>query len=129
MGRGLLSKLSAPSGSSGRITSVERSIVEHLQVLLNTRQGSSSALPDYGVPDFTDYLHNFPGGVHELQRAIQESIARHEPRLRNVIVKPVHLTDDGLNLLFEVSARLVDDRRRVLRFSTSVTRGGRVAVD
>lgn len=103
-------------------------MLEHLRVLLNCSEGSCSARPDLGLPDMTDHLHNFPAGAQSLQAALQGCIARNEPRLRNVTVRPVGLRPDQLILHFDVSARLAEGRSKVVRFDTHVTRGGRVRV-
>ena len=55
-------------------------------------------------------------------------VARYEPRLRNVSVRTVP-SDDPLMLTFEISGRLVGDRRRgVVRLRSEMTHGGRVTV-
>lgn len=129
MTRGLLDKL-AGSAASGRATRDDyASILEHLRVLLNTRHGDSASTPEFGIPDFTDCLHNLSSGLARLQTALQETIARYEPRLAQVTVRPVDMESDALVLHFEVSGRLVASAdRQVLRFATRVTRGGRVSV-
>ena len=37
-----------------------RSIQDHLQRILNTRQGSAPIAEDFGVPDFTNFMSDFP---------------------------------------------------------------------
>ena len=63
------------------------SITEHLQRLLNTRQGSVPILPDYGIPDFT----NLPGdtlteSAMEMRDIICRVLKQYEPRLADVQV-------------------------------------------
>jgi type VI secretion system protein len=111
-------------GSSA--ASLERAILEHLLVLLNTRHGSCSMDPGYGLPDLTDLAHNVPEGVPALQHMIVEAIQRYEPRLQAVSVRPVPLSPGSLSLSFEVRAELVAGGS--LRFETKVSRGGQVVV-
>jgi type VI secretion system protein len=129
MSRGLLSRLGSGATSGGHVSGgVHASITAHLRHLLNTRQGDSEAAPDYGVPDFTDYLHNFPGGLSDMQVAIQTAIEKYEPRLNQVSVKPVSLSPHALTLQFEVRARLAASPSDTATFATHVYRGGRVSI-
>ncbi len=120
--RGLLDRL----GTHRRIDVVE-SIGENLRVLLNTKTGSSATVPDFGITDFADIVHDVPGSVTKIQDSIRATIIAYEPRLRNVVVRFVP-GEDPLRLSFEVSARLADDKRRSVRFETSLEAGGRFAV-
>lgn len=120
--RGLLDRL----GSHRRLDIVE-SIGEHLRAILNARQGSAPAANDFGVIDFVEIVHDLPGSVSKVQDSIRDTIQRYEPRLRNVTVRFVP-SSDALRLSFEVTARLAEDKRRTVRFSTSLEAGGRFDV-
>ena len=54
-------------GESMRAIDETRSIMEHLQHLLNSREGLSPTNPDYGLPDLTDIVQRLPEGVQVLQ--------------------------------------------------------------
>ncbi len=127
-GRGLLSRLAAGGGEPPEETA---SILEHLRVLLNTRKGEAATVPGFGLVDFTDLFHAFPGAVNTLQASIRATILEFEPRLRNVTVR--HVVDpDPLVLRFEVTAQPAQRGPRapgLLRFETQVTVGGRFEVD
>lgn len=114
--RGLLSRLE----SGEREQDPVRSIVGNLQVLLNARVGSSLSAPEFGVIAFTDLVHELPHGLRSLQQAIRDSIARYEPRLKNVSVRFVP-GEDPLQLGFEVVARVGDTKRSLLRLHTRLT--------
>jgi type VI secretion system protein len=106
-----------------------RSIIGNLRALLNTRLGASYACDDFGVVDFVDLVHEFPGAANIIQRSIRDTISKYEPRLRNVRVRIVP-HEDPLVLSFEVSARLTSDKRRgLVRLRTQVSEGGRFSVD
>jgi type VI secretion system protein len=124
-GRGLLSRVATPAFE---VEEVE-SIVEHLRVLLNTRQGEAPSAPSYGVIDFSDVVHSMPGAAQALIRSIRATILEHEPRLKSVSVR--HVTEsDELQLRFEISAQLADGgASRMLRFATTVRPGGRFDVN
>ncbi|MBN8614238.1 MAG: type VI secretion system baseplate subunit TssE [Deltaproteobacteria bacterium] len=120
--RGLLDRL----GSQRRIDVVE-SIGANLRALLNARQGSAPTATDFGVIDFVEVVHDLPGAVTKVQESIRDTIQLYEPRLRNITVRFVP-GPDPLRLSFEVTARLADDKRRIVRFATSLEAGGRFDV-
>ena len=49
------------------VNRVTDSVLEHLQRILNTRQGNVPLADDYGVPDFTDLVLTFPGGLQDFE--------------------------------------------------------------
>ena len=105
-----------------------QSVLEHLQRMLNVRQGNAPALPRYGMPDFNDLATRFPEAIVELQRAIKTSIEYYEPRLRKVRIQHVPEDDDPLSVRFEITAQLItgeDDP--AVRFETAVDTSGRVS--
>ena len=121
--------------SSGRSTArdgdVETSVSQHLNRLLNTRQGSCLTCPDYGLVEVSEVLHDFPDAIGIVQRALKNTIQQYEPRLKNVQVRHVKIETPGeLTLQFEVTAQLqlADGRRQALRFSTAVDSSGNVKV-
>lgn len=120
--RGLLDRL----GKRRSIDPVE-SIAANLAVLLNAKTGSSATVPDFGMTDFTEIVHGLPVGITKLQDSIRATIQAYEPRLKNVVVRFVP-GEDPLRLSFEVSARLAEDKRRTVRFETSLEAGGHFAV-
>jgi type VI secretion system protein len=119
-GRGLLSRIASGAAPLDET----EAIVEHLRVLLNTRQGEAICAPTYGVVDFTDVVHSFPSSMQVLVKSIRATIMEHEPRLKNVNVRPVTGESD-LVLRFEISAQLVNQKGKTLRFATTVRPGGR----
>jgi type VI secretion system protein len=124
-GRGVLSRV---TGAGGAAVDTVESIVAHLRAVLNTRRGDSATVPDFGVLDFADVVHDFPAGVQRLARSIRATVAQYEPRLRNVNVRHV-VDEDALTLHFEITGQLADARStRTLRLATTVRAGGRVEV-
>jgi type VI secretion system protein len=130
MARGLLQRIERAAHGGAHAAGAQISILEHVQALLNTRQGSSQLDPLYGVPDITDVLHSLPGGMPVLRVMIEECIRRHEPRLANVRVTSLGKDETELHLRFEVQARVVDSQAGAgaIRFETEVSRAGRVRV-
>ena len=104
------------------------SIASHLAELLNARQGLSATAPGYGVVDFNDVVHTLPDGVRLLQQSIRSTILEHEPRLEHVRVRHVAVPD-SLVMHFEISGRLTDGSRAVVRLHTELRPGGLFVVE
>ncbi|MDH5546866.1 MAG: type VI secretion system baseplate subunit TssE [Gammaproteobacteria bacterium] len=103
------------------------SVHEHLNKMLNTRQGSVPALPDYGLPDFNDIARRFPDSVHELRREIHRCIGQYEPRLTNVIVEYIRDSENLLDLRFEIRADvLAGDKKSKIYFETTMHSSGQI---
>ena len=114
-------------GTERRDMDDARSIVEHLQVLLNSREGSSATNPGFGLPDLTDIVHMLPQGVHALQNAIRDVILRFEPRLAKVNVRFVP-SDDAFVLYFDIWGRRNDSEKTPFRVRTEMLPGNRFRV-
>jgi len=97
--------------------------LDHLKVLLNTCQGESVTVPDYGLMDFSDIVHELPHGIHKIQQSIRSVILKYEPRLKNVSVRYIP-DEEPLVLKFEVVARLNDESRSLVRLRTAMSSGG-----
>jgi type VI secretion system protein len=128
-GRGLLSRLESTGLRATRALDEHDSIIEHLRVLLNARRGSSPSCPEFGIPDFSDLVHQFPGAIQVLQRAIRETILTFEPRLRQVNVRHVP-SEDPLTLRYEITAQAGSIRggRGNFHLTTQMSPGGKVNV-
>jgi type VI secretion system protein len=95
----------------------DRSILSNLERLMNTRQGALAHLPDYGVPDLSDVYRDMPGSIAELQQAVEATIETYEPRLRRVRVEHQATDRYAMQLVFLVTAELLDGER--VRFKTT----------
>lgn len=105
------------------------SVLTHLRNMLNTRQGSVPALPDYGLPDFNDIAANFPDAIFELRRIIKQSIDNYEPRLSQVKVDYARDEDNPLSMRYEITAQLsLGDENANVWFETTLDSQGRVKV-
>lgn len=106
-----------------------RSVQEHLQRILNTRQGNVLIADDYGVPDFTELMSGYPESQRVIERAIRNTIERFEPRLQSVRVTLLGGEKDNLTLSFQISARLMlKDGRDAVTFDSVLDSGGRFTV-
>ncbi|MEM7434999.1 MAG: type VI secretion system baseplate subunit TssE [Myxococcota bacterium] len=114
-------------GSDEREVDEWQSIAEHLQTLLNSREGVSATTPDFGLPDLTDIVHMLPDGVHAIQDAIRDVLLKYEPRLAKVKVRFAP-SEDAFVLYFDVSARRSDGDKAPFRVRTSMHPGNRFRV-
>ncbi|HJZ87854.1 MAG TPA: type VI secretion system baseplate subunit TssE [Polyangia bacterium] len=132
--RTLLERLVDPRAEAQRTTRLDTealadSVLSHLYRMLNTQRGSALAAPDYGVPEFSEVIHNFPDAIMDLQRAMKACIERYEPRLRDVSIKYTPVEDDLLILRFEITARLaLEDSSRPVWFETTIDSSGKASV-
>ena len=104
------------------------SIIDHLQRILNTRQGNVLIADDYGVPDFLDFLQTYPDSVREIEESIRSAIDKYEPRLSGASVTFIPREDDDLTLRFQIIAFLALEGDRQILFETVVDTDGRVRV-
>jgi len=104
---------------------MRESVLLHLGKMLNSKHGHALAMPDYGLPDFSELVHGLPDTVGDMQRAIASSIERFEPRLTQVRVRFAPDSEDVFNLHFEISAKLVEGGAAIW-FETRVDDAGRI---
>ncbi len=95
------------------------SIKDNLAILLNTRRGSISHLPDYGLPDSTQVSLKDWDSVIDFGKKIEETVKKYEPRLTQVRVKPLERDTESLTefkLGFLLEARVVNEDTRFHAF-------------
>jgi type VI secretion system protein len=101
------------------------SVLDNIQRILNSRAGSLSHLPDYGLPDMGTVLQGLPASAHGLMNDIVRTLRRYEPRLTEVSIellpqsRPGHL-DYALEMLIKGGGRV--------SFGTTLGAEGRVVV-
>jgi len=107
---------------------ISDSVLEHLRRILNTRQGCVPIADDYGVPEFTEYLHLGAEAYRELEKVLRTTIQKYEPRLKGVRVSFIPEEEDrlALHLQFQVVAKLASDPRLQVQFQTSIDGNGQV---
>ncbi len=105
------------------------SVLVHLQRILNTRRGSVQIAEDYGLPDFTDIIHNYPESIRDLERSIRHMIQKYEPRLSQVRVSFIPQEEEMLSLSFKIVARLEMENEKVpVLFESQVDTSGKVRI-
>jgi len=104
------------------------SVVEHLQRILNTRQGNVPVADDYGVPDFVDFLQTYPDSVYQIEGSIRNAINSYEPRLSGTSVTFLPREDSDLTLRFQIIACLATEGGQQVLLETVVDADGRILV-
>lgn len=131
----LLERIVSLQGEVGRsrLTQSEaliQSIREHLQRILNTRQGSVPIDADFGVPDFTNLAGSFATGeTTQIIDSMTRMIARYEPRLKSPRIQVAEGTQEVLSLSFTLDGLVsIDDRDIPIHLATRVSSDGRVSL-
>jgi type VI secretion system protein len=104
---------------------------EHLIILLNTRQGSVSYLPDYGLPDLAEIYKGYPESLHVLGRAIKKTIDRYESRLMQVNVELTASSSAYFEASYTITGflDLPGQGRKGVSFRTVVGQNGRTDIE
>lgn len=131
--RTLLERIARPEENVSTINlqprKVADSVLSHLDKIMNTREGSCAANPDYGLPDFNDLVHRFPDAIYELRRAIKRCIEKFEPRLTRVKVSYAPDDNNPIHLRFEITANLViDGQISHVLYETTLDSDGRARI-
>lgn len=63
------------------------SVLDNLQRILNSRAGTLSHLPDYGLPDMGLILQGLPATAHDLMNTLANTLLKYEPRLAAVNIE------------------------------------------
>lgn len=102
------------------------SVVNHLKKILNTRQGNVPIADDYGIPDLTNFMQNYPDSLEDIEEGIRHSIQTYESRLANVEVTYIHQEEDVLCLRFQITAELKDGSGKSIKIETIVDSDGKI---
>ena len=124
MRQGFLARL----GTARTVGDRTQAIAEHLEIVLNAREGESATVPDFGLPDLTDLVRQIPEGVHQVENSIRDAILKFESRLDKVRVRFIP-SDDPFSLYFEIVARYKGEKNKTFRTRTELGPGGRFKVD
>jgi type VI secretion system protein len=102
------------------------SIMDHLNRMFNTREGSITHLTGYGLPDISEIYRKMPHGIEELKDAIKRTVEVYEPRLKKVKVVQHETEAKEFKLIFILSGELREGG--LVRFQTTFTSQGRSSI-
>ncbi|AOT10931.1 MULTISPECIES: type VI secretion system baseplate subunit TssE [Pseudoalteromonas] len=103
------------------------SVCEHLTQLLNARRGVLGHLEDYGLPDVEDIYEGLPYSQHTLANEVKKTIEKYEPRIANIVVRPVEIKEHNCVIRFDIRAELKSGE--IIRLNTRFASGGKADVD
>ncbi|MFC3624648.1 type VI secretion system baseplate subunit TssE [Vogesella amnigena] len=99
------------------------SVMDNIQRILNSRAGSLSHLPDYGLPDLSVIYRELPASAHRLRDIIQATLLHYEPRIRSIEIE-LQPVDASATLAYTLVCHLQE--AGLVRFGTWFTPEGRV---
>jgi|GEM_PF-142518 len=107
-----------------------KSVLDHVQKILNTKQGAVLIDDDYGLPDYTDIAGSFSSDkVQDLEREINRVIRKYEPRLIDALIEFEQQQDDVLALRFKIKGKLMSEHQDVpVVFESVVQSDGKIVI-
>ncbi len=126
----LLERLASPPGRhvDDDQAAVMRSVLASLRRVLNSREGSAAAQPDFGLQSPHELLQNWPASRELALTTIRRCLQRFEPRLTDIVVRPVPYTPGDTAISFQIAARLVGPGRVPVSLTTALSADGRVSL-
>lgn len=101
------------------------SVLDNLQRILNSRAGTLSHLPDYGLPDMGLILQGLPATAHGLMGTMADTLLKYEPRLVAVNIELLQQAQAG-HLEYALDMQLNGGKR--VTFGTTLAPEGKVLV-
>lgn len=123
----LLAQPSRQSYSDNNLSHLSDSVCKHLTQLLNARRGVLEHLGDYGLPDVEDLYEGLPYSQQTLANEVKRTIEKYEPRITNLIVRPIDIKEENCVIRFEIRAQLKTGE--IIRLNTKFASGGKANVN
>jgi type VI secretion system protein len=110
------------------VDTVKASVLDHLNSLLNTRQGSAMIAADLGMPDFTNMIRSFDEMTcNNLAAEIKSVLEKYEPRLAGIRIEVLPRDDKVLKMKFKIEGKLRLSRGNMeISFETIVDPEGKI---
>jgi type VI secretion system protein len=87
---------------------IRKSIIENLTMILDTRQGFISHLPDFGLPDIMEAYITSGYSFEPLKKQIKHTILKYEPRIAGVRVEDPSFDKNNMRLFLKIVTTLKD---------------------
>lgn len=121
------------------LSQMMEAVRKDLEELLNTRQTLGplaqhrervrSSILGYGLPEITSLAASTPQQRQEIANAVAATVARYEPRLRDIRVTPLDAeVGKHTNLRFRIDARLTVEPGPEVAFDTVTAETGQCSV-
>jgi len=102
---------------------VEESIANYITKLVNIKKGNLLTDKELGMPDFTDYIYNYPESVRNIERAVEKTIRQCEPRLGKTKVEFIGKNEHNFSLDFRITA-IQAEQKDQFAFDTTINKSG-----
>ena len=86
---------------------IRQSIQKDLLRLMNTKQGSLTHMPDYGLPDLRSVYQALPDGKCEFVLMVKHVIEKYEPRLTDIIIDDENHGNRACVLSLTIKANII----------------------
>ncbi|NOQ30572.1 MAG: type VI secretion system baseplate subunit TssE [Helicobacteraceae bacterium] len=112
-------------------TKVElESILNYLQKILSTKQGSTVVSYDFGIPDVTNFHDkSFGEYIKSMEDGLINTITKFEPRLTNIKVIHDKKGKESTIMYFKIDAQLASNTNIPVLFETVINPDGKVMVN
>lgn len=117
--------------SESDVIELNRSVTRYLSLLLNSQQGTSQTVPDFGMPDLNAvrFGENLEG-LADLESTIEEQIVKYEPRIHSAQVRAMPYETERLSLMFKIDANIKYNNEIIgLVFETILGADGNIIVN
>jgi type VI secretion system protein len=101
---------------------LRQSIIENLQMVLRTRQGSVLHLSDFGMPDILQVYFNSGNSIDPIRKQIRDTILKYEPRIGDVKVDKTDFDQKNMRISLKIIASIKDNPNKevlLTEFSTT----------
>ena len=101
---------------------LRQSIIENLQMVLKTRQGSVLHLPDFGMPDILQLYFNSGNSIDPIRKQIKETILKYEPRIGDVRIDKTDFDQKNMRISLRIIASIKEHPNKevlLTEFSTT----------
>jgi type VI secretion system protein len=101
------------------------SIIKYVNKLLNIKEGSLITDKSLGMPDFADFVYNYPECIRDIKNAVISIIEKYEIRLKDVKVDFVSKQEGSFTLRFQITASMADNED-VIIFDSVIDKSGSI---
>ncbi len=103
------------------------SIIKYINKLLNIKKGNLITDKNLGMPDFTDFIYNYPECIRDIKKSVKSIIAAYEPRIKDVKVDFISKDESDISLHFQIMGTTVDNEDLIV-FDSIIDKSGDVSI-
>lgn len=130
--KSLLERIKTQSFSykEASLDDVLRQISNNLEILLNSKQGSTLISEDYGLPDFNGITHDLHQTLPFLEKEIKKVINKYEKRVHiNRVKSIIDIKKNPGEIQFALEAYILyQQQKHYIEYQTIMTGTGKILV-